>query len=629
MSDPTTFFANPADIAPGTLTELFLDAVDEFGGKRAYAGATYAQAEDVARRGAAALAQMGVGRGERAAILSENRLEWALADWACLCAGVVSVPIYSTLPAAQVKYILEDSGSKLVFVSDAEQAEKACEAAAGLERDVKIVVFGVGSREDGADGRGAGNAGDAGDAACASKGGIAWERFLALGDDADPEDFRATARQAQPEDIATMIYTSGTTGTPKGVMLTHNNLASNVRACRQTFDVSSDDSTISFLPLSHVLQRMVDYLFFVRGCFVSHGAIETVADDIKRLRPTLLVSVPRLYEKVYQKVLSATGLKGRLVGWAARTGEEATLIEEAGRTPSAGLRWRLAVADKLVFAKLREGMGGRLRFFVSGGAALSPKINRFFLGAGIRILEGYGLSETSPVTNVNTFERFRIGTVGRPVPGTEIRIAEDGEILVRGPQVMKGYHGLKEKTREAISEDGWFSTGDIGELSKDGYLTITDRKKDLIKTSGGKYVAPQAIENLLKQNPFFEQAVVVGEGRPFCSVLVAPAFDYLAQWASRTGIAVAAGEEGDGAKALLDNPTCQEHLKEQVFDALRNLARFETPKKIGLIGEPLTIENGMLTPTQKVKRRVVAERYAGMIDDFYDDRSAERTVFAG
>lgn len=652
MPEPTTRFANPADVPHGTLAALFLGAVDEFGGKRAYADATYAQVEDAVRQGAAALGRAGLERGARAAILSENRIEWALADWACLCAGVISVPVYSTLPAAQVAYILKDSGSALVFVSDAEQAAKAREAAAGLDREVEIVVF------DGA------SAGDAGAGGQAGGAAIAWEDFLARGRDAARDDFRATALQARPGDVATIIYTSGTTGTPKGVMLTHNNLASNVWACRRTLDVRSDDSTISFLPLSHVLQRMVDYLFFARGCLVSHGAIETVADDIKRLRPTLLASVPRLYEKVYQKVLGATGLKGRLVRWAAKTGREAALLEEAGRARPAGLRWRLALADKLVFAKLRAGLGGRLRFFVSGGAALAPEINRFFLGAGIRILEGYGLSETSPVTNVNTFERFRIGTVGQPVPGTEIRIAADGEILVRGPQVMKGYHGLEEQTREAISEDGWFSTGDIGELSEDGYLTITDRKKDLIKTSGGKYVAPQAIENLLKQNPFFEQAVVVGEGRQFCSVLVAPAFDYLAQWAAEAGVAGAEGGAGDeagagggagagsgaragaggganakggggeaggggGARALLENPACQEHLREQVFGALRDLARFETPKKIGLIAEPLTIENGMLTPTQKVKRRVVAERYAAMIDEFYDDRFAERTVFAG
>lgn len=639
MAEPTRSFANPADLPRGTLAELFLDAVERFGGQAAYGETTYAQVEDFARRAAGALAESGVERGARAAILSENRLEWALADWACLCAGVVVVPVYDTLPAAQVAYILKDSEASLVFASDAEQAAKASEAAASAGRDVKIVSFDGGNGGNGAaagdGGTGRGREGapasDGGDApsggATSREGGnrqpgsvVSWEDFLALGASLAAEDFRAKARRARPDDVATMIYTSGTTGTPKGVMLTHDNIASNVWAASQVLHVGSDDSTISFLPLSHVLQRMIDYLFFSAGCHVTHGAIDSVADDIKRLRPTLLASVPRLYEKVYQKVLGATGLKGKLVKWAAGVGREAALTEEAGRTAPAWLRARRGVADKLVFSKLREGLGGRLRFFVSGGAALAPEINRFFLGAGIRILEGYGLSETSPVTNVNTLDHFRIGTVGRPVPGTEIRIADDGEILVRGPQVMKGYHGLEEQTREVLTDDGWFSTGDVGELSADGFLTITDRKKDLIKTSGGKYVAPQPIENRLKQNPLFEQAVVVGEGRQFCAVLVAPALDFLQQWADTAGLA---GEP----RELLENPACQRHVEEQVFGALRNLARFETPKKIGLICEPLTIENGALTPTQKVKRRVVAERYAAMIDDFYDERFVERTVF--
>jgi len=637
MAEPTRSFANPADVPRGTLAELFLDAVERFGGQAAYGETTYAQVEDFVRRAAGALAASGVARGARAAILSENRIEWALADWACLCAGVVVVPVYSTLPAAQVAYILKDSKASLVFASDAEQAAKAGEAAASAGRVVKIVSFdgleggGAAGGEDEGHGREGAASSEDGNGrsrgAARAEGGdrpsldvVGWEDFLALGAAGGAEDFRASARRARPDDLATMIYTSGTTGTPKGVMLTHDNIASNVWAASQVLHVGSDDSTISFLPLSHVLQRMIDYLFFSAGCRVTHGAIDGVADDVKRLRPTLLTSVPRLYEKVYQKALGATGIKGKLVKWAAGVGREAAVAEEAGRIAPAWLRARRAVADKLVFAKLREGLGGRLRFFVSGGAALAPEINRFFLGAGIRILEGYGLSETSPVTNVNTLDHFRIGTVGRPVPGTEIQIADDGEILVRGPQVMKGYHGLEEQTREVLTDDGWFSTGDVGELSADGFLTITDRKKDLLKTSGGKYVAPQPIENRLKQNPLFEQAVVVGEGRQFCAVLVAPALDFLQQWAETAGLAGTPRE-------LIENPACQQRLEEQVFGALRNLARFETPKKIGLICEPLTIENGALTPTQKVKRRVVTERYASMIDDFYDERFVERTVF--
>ena len=539
---------------------------------------------------------MGTGRP----FSPENRAEWALADWSCLCAGVVDVPIYSTLPAHQVAYILEDSGAALLFVSDREQLEKARTAAEGLTREIEIVVF---------------------DAA-AGDGAVSWDDFLARGDDSGMDDFVGEAKLARPGDVATMIYTSGTTGTPKGVMLTHNNVSSNIRATERILEVGPDDLSISFLPLSHVLQRMVDYMFFCSGCTVTHGAIDTVAADMKLLRPTVLVSVPRLYEKVYQKVLDAGGVKGRLVAWAAGVGRRVALHREEGKAVPSMLGMRYAIADRLVFAKIRQAVGGRLRFFVSGGAALAPEINRFFLGAGITILEGYGLSETSPVTNVNTLEHFRIGTVGRPVPGTEIRIAEDGEILIRGPQVMKGYHGRDELTREVISEDGWFSTGDIGELSSDGYLRITDRKKDLIKTSGGKYIAPQLIENLLKQNAYVDQVVVVGEGRKFCSALVVPAFERLQAWAGEAGI------EARDAAALVEDPRCQALLQEEFFAELRDLARFETPKKIGLIADPFTVEDGTLTPTQKVRRPAVGAKYADLIDSFYRAESVERTMFA-
>ena len=606
MSETINYFANPSDIPEGTLVELFLDACGRLSGHDAYnpggeAGTlTYAGVQDEVRRAAAGLAHFGIRRGDRVAILSENRLEWALADWACLCTGAVDVPIYSTLPAAQVAYILEDSGASLVFVSDAEQHEKARDAIARAGLDMAVVVFDGGTDLQGA---------------------TRWDDFVAHGNGASMDDFVEEARRAGPEDLATMIYTSGTTGTPKGVMLTHNNLSSNIWATGQVLSLGEDDCSLSFLPLSHVLQRMVDYVFFTAGCTVTHGSIETVAADMKRLRPTVLVSVPRLYEKVYQSVLDAGGVKGKLIAWAAGVGRRMALCRERDARPSFTLNLQYGIADRLVFAKIRQAVGGRLRYFVSGGAALAPEINRFFLGAGITILEGYGLSETSPVTNVNSLGHFRIGTVGRPVPGTEIRIADDGEILIRGPQVMMGYYGLEEMTREVISEDGWFSTGDIGELSADGYLKITDRKKDLIKTSGGKYVAPQAIENLLKKNPYVDQAVVVGDGRKFCSVLVVPAFERLQSWAAEEGL------EADDSGALLAEPRSRALLKDQILGEMRDLARFETPKKIGLLAEPFTVENGALTPTQKVKRSVVTEQYGELIESFYRPEYVEQTIF--
>ncbi len=606
MSDTINYFGNPADIPEGTLVELFFDACGRLSGHGAYdpggetGTLTYAGVQDEVRRAAAALAHFGIKRGDRVAILSENRLEWALSDWACLCIGAVDVPIYSTLPAAQVAYILKNSGASLIFVSDAEQHEKARDAIARAGLDMTVVVFDGGTDLDGA---------------------TRWDDFVAHGDGASMDDFAREARRARPQDLATMIYTSGTTGTPKGVMLTHNNLSSNIWATGQVLSLGEDDCSLSFLPLSHVLQRMVDYVFFTAGCTITHGSIETVAADMKRLRPTVLVSVPRLYEKVYQSVLDAGGVKGKLISWAAGVGRRMALCRERGARPSFILNLQYGIADRLVFAKIRQAVGGRLRYFVSGGAALAPEINRFFLGAGITILEGYGLSETSPVTNVNSLEHFRIGTVGRPVPGTEIRIADDGEILIRGPQVMRGYYGLEEMTREVISEDGWFSTGDIGELSGDGYLKITDRKKDLIKTSGGKYVAPQAIENLLKKNPYVDQAVVVGEGRKFCSVLVVPAFERLHGWAAEEGL------EADDSGALLAEPRSRALLKDEILGEMRDLARFETPKKIGLLAEPFTVENGALTPTQKVKRSVVMEQYGELIESFYRPESVEQTIF--
>ena len=606
MSDTINYFANPSDIPEGTLVELFFDTCGRLSDHDAYSPGgdaptlTYARVQDEVRRAAAGLARAGIKRGDRVAILSENRLEWALADWACLCAGAVDVPIYSTLPAAQVAYILENSGASLVFVSDAEQHEKARDAIARAGLDLTIVVFDGGTDLDGATG---------------------WDDFVASGDSVSMDDFVREARRAQPQDLATMIYTSGTTGTPKGVMLSHNNLSSNIWATGQILTLGRDDCSLSFLPLSHVLQRMVDYVFFAAGCTVTHGSIETVAADMKRLRPTVLVSVPRLYEKVYQSILDAGGAKGKLVSWAAGVGRRMALCRERGAGAPFILNLQYGIADRLVFAKIRQAVGGRLRYFVSGGAALAPEINRFFLGAGITILEGYGLSETSPVTNVNSFEHFRIGTVGRPVPGTEIRIADDGEILIRGPQVMMGYYGLEEMTREVIAEDGWFSTGDIGELSSDGYLKITDRKKDLIKTSGGKYVAPQAIENLLKKNPYVDQAVVVGDGRKFCAVLVVPAFERLQSWAAEEGL-----EAGDTG-ALLAQSRSRDLLKDEILGEMRDLARFETPKKIGLLAEPFTVENGALTPTQKVKRSVVTEQYAELIESFYRPESVQQTIF--
>ncbi|HKJ93733.1 MAG TPA: long-chain fatty acid--CoA ligase, partial [Longimicrobiales bacterium] len=424
-------------------------------------------------------------------------------------------------------------------------------------------------------------------------------------------DFRERALSVKPDDVATILYTSGTTGPPKGVMLTHQNIYSNTQAVKPLLPMVSADVGLSFLPLCHILQRMVDYRQFQAGMTICYADISEVAQALGEIHPTIVVSTPRLYEKVYNAVMSATGVKGKLVRWAKGVGQRAADARLAGRRPALGTRLQFAIADRLVFHKLRERVGGRLKFFVSGGAPLAEHIARFFYSAGIMVLEGYGLTETSPVTNVNTLDDFRFGTVGKAVPGTELMIADDGEILVRGPQVMKGYFNLPDATAEAIDDDGWFHTGDIGEIDADGYLRITDRKKDLIVTAGGKNIAPQPIENYVKQSTLVEEAVMLGDRRPYPVILVVPAFDALRDWASRQGVT-----ETDDA-ALLENEQVKRHLEDEVFGLVSDFARFERPKKIGMLATEFTVEGGELTPTMKVKRRVVESRYADVIDALY------------
>jgi long-chain acyl-CoA synthetase len=609
------YTSNPTDLPEGTLCELFLGAVDAFRddvGFRFFPGegpeiqdVTYGDLFKRVRAAEGGLREMGLERGDKAAIISENRVEWAVSDYACLCSGVLDVPIYPTLTAEQVAYIIGNSGARVVFASE-ELVTKVLDAATGVEQDVTVVVFGP--------------------TASCPEGTVPWSDFLESGrrraGEETEEDFRARALEARPEDVATILYTSGTTGSPKGVQLTHNNLFSNVEASSRVLALKKVDSTMSFLPLSHVFQRMVDYLHLSQGVSIAYAhSVQTVADDLKLVRPSIVCSVPRLYEKVYDKVTAAEGLKRKLVQWASGVGDEWAEVKLAGVGPGAWLGLRYSIADALVFKKIRAAVGGNLRFFVSGSAPLSPKLNRFFYSIGLTILEGYGLTETSPVTNVNTFESFRIGTVGKAVPGTEIKIAEDGEILVRGPQVMKGYYNLPEATAAAIDSEGWFSTGDIGEIDDDGYLKITDRKKDLIKTSGGKYVAPQPIENELKASAFIDQVVVIGDRRKFCAVIIVPAFPALEKWARAIGLNVV-----DPA-ALLERREVQELFESEVSSNLGGLAHYEMPKKIGLIADAFTIEDGSLTPTQKVKRRVVEERYSDLIDAFYEPANVDRAVF--
>ncbi|NNF13046.1 MAG: long-chain fatty acid--CoA ligase [Gemmatimonadetes bacterium] len=602
------YVADDTPVPESTLTDLFFEAVDRFGGAPAFqrlesessvVDISYDEALERVRRVSAGLVSRGIERGDRVAILSENRPEWALADYGCLCSGVIVVPIYPTLTASQLAYILGDSEARLVFVSSQEQAEKVIEAAADLPTTPQVVTFDSTTVLD----------------------TVPWSLFLDVEPEIDAVAFRADALGAQPHDVATVLYTSGTTGQPKGVMLTHNNVASNVRASCMILPIGNADNTFSFLPLSHILQRMVDYLFFWTGCTIGYPrSLETLIVDLKKLEPTVVVSVPRIYEKIYNGVMAAEGLKKRLIEWAAGVADRVADLRLDGKEASGLLALKYSVADKLVFSKVKTAVGGRLRFFVSGGGPLAPSLNRFFYSIGLTILEGYGLTETSPVTNVNTVENFRIGSVGKPIPSTEVKIAEDGEILIRGPQVMKGYYKKPELTAEVIDAEGWFATGDIGEIDADGFLSITDRKKDIIVTAGGKNVAPQPVENLLATHGLVEQVVMVGDRRKHPSILVVPAFGPLESWARGEGISWSSRGE------LLADPAVVAHMESQLFGMLGAFASYEQPKKLALLDEEFTVENGMLTPTLKVKRRVVQEKLDAVIDRLYSEEAADCDV---
>lgn len=611
MSPPTAA-SDPTPVPESTLTRLFFDAIDRFGDREIFqrfdpsgriVDISYNEVLDVVRKVSGGLEARGLARGARAAILAENRPEWAYCDYGCLCSGVIAVPIYPTLTSAQIAFMFDNAEVNLVFASTDELVVKACEAAEQSEREIEIVAIDRSERDD----------------------VIQWADFLdagaALAAQGTMGGWRAEALSAEPHDVATILYTSGTTGTPKGVMLTHNNIASNVQASVMVLAIQDWDNTVSFLPLSHILQRMIDFLFFWVGCRVGYvRSMDSLIEDIGELQPTVVVSVPRVYEKIYNAVMGKSGPEKLIVDWAASVADRAADVRLAGRELSGLLALQYRIADKLVFSKVKNRVGGRLRFFVSGGGPLSPVLNRFFYSIGMTILEGYGLTETSPVTNVNTDSDFKIGTVGRPIPSTEVRIAEDGEILVRGPQVMKGYYKLPEATAAAIDADGWFATGDIGVLDAEGYLTITDRKKDIIVTAGGKNVAPQPIENRLKTHRYVEQVVMVGERRRYCSLLVVPDYELLGAWARDNGI------EG-GPEVLATHPDVIEHVEQELFAMLDDFARFERPKKVALVVDEFSVENGMLTPTLKVRRKVVNEKLDAVIDGLYADEAADATAY--
>jgi len=596
----------------GTLTELFFTSVERYADNRPAAVRAKIAGEwrsithrDLARRVVAVavgLKELGIRPGDRVSILSETRPEWAIADYACLCAQAADVPIYPTLTAKQTEYILKDSGAIGVFCSTTEQVAKVLEIRSALPALRYVIVF---------------------DAAAPRDGVMTLDELEAKGQAALGKypRLKEEAIAISPDALATLIYTSGTTGDPKGVILSHKNIWSNVQGGLQAMPLGPTDECLAMLPLSHVYERMVDYTLLAAGVIINYAeSFDKVAANLQEVRPTIVLSVPRLYEKVYARVLenalSGSGVKRRIFFWARKTGDDWATLRLAGRPIPPGLAIKRKIADRLVFAKLRARTGGRVRFFISGSAPLSAEIAKFFYSAGLPVLEGYGLTETSPVLTLNPLDRPRIGTVGIAFPEVQLKFAADGEILAKGPNVMAGYYNKPEATAEAIDKDGWFHTGDIGEMDADGYLKITDRKKDLIKTAGGKFIAPQPIENQVKLNKFVANAVLLGDKRKFSILLVVPNFEALEPWAKSQGLG------GASRRDLIANSLVQQKLDNEVQGMLSDVARYERPKRIVLLEQDFTIESGELTPTLKVKRRVVEKNYQQAIDRAYADAEA-------
>ena len=535
------------------------------------------------------LKEWGIQKGDRVAILSENRPEWMIADFACVCSGIIDVPVYATLTAEQTLYLLQNSRARIVFVSTLEQLRKvqSIQTKTAVE---KIVVM---------------------DDVAEVNVVPLWPLINGASTEPDP-DFDEQAHQIKPEDLATLIYTSGTTGTSKGVMLSHGNLTACAITASKQAEWEPGDVYLSFLPLSHVTARHVDYVCYLDGVTIVYCAVfDQLPEMLQEAKPTIIIAVPRVYEKIRGEAerRAGSGLTRKIFDWAVRVGTKHKAEIARGETPNS-LAWK--IANRLVFDKIRQGFGGRSRAYFSGGAPLGKDMAEWFCSVGIPIMEGYGLTETSPTLSVNRRGAFKIGSVGKVNDGLELKIAEDGEILVKGPTVFQGYWEMPEETRNSFV-DGWFKTGDIGELDSEGFLHITDRKKDLIKTSGGKFIAPQPIENALKANVLIAQAAVIGDKRKYASVILSPHFPLLEDWAHANGVAFSSRQE------LVGTAKVRELYKGIVEDLNKRLAHFETIKKIVIVPDEFTVASGEITPTLKLKRRVIEAKYKQQIDELYQE----------
>jgi long-chain acyl-CoA synthetase len=596
-----------------TIAELFDAITKKYGeGERPllmqkvekqYRGISYNEVRRNVELFAFGLASLGLKRGDRVSIVSENRPEWVVADMAMVCLGIVNVPIYPTLTPKQIEFIFNDAGVKVAIGSNSYQVGKILKIRDNVKTLSHVILM-------------------------SEKGGpppekvMTYSEIYALGkkheDKVGGSFFTKELRKAKPSDLLTIIYTSGTTGNPKGVMLSHYNMASNINASAGVLPLGESDVLLSFLPLCHSFERMAGYYTaFACGCSIAYAeSVDTVRDNLLEVKPTIVTTVPRLFERIHSRILKQveSGPKARqkIFFWAINVGMAHAKARRSGSIPPA-LNIQYSIASKLVFSKLKERTGGKIRFFVSGGAALPEGLGLFFEAVGILIIEGYGLTETSPVLAANRLDDYKFGTVGKPIPGVEIKIAEDGEILAKGPNIMVGYYNNKRATKEVIDSEGWFHTGDVGHFDQEGHLVITDRKKHLFVSSGGKNIAPQPIENLFVQSKFIDQFVLIGDGKQFLTALIVPEFDTLKEYAAGHGLSFV------NETQLVAEGSIRKLFQAEIDKIQKELPAYERVRRFELLDKPLTVEGGEITPTLKVKRKVVEEKFAHLIWKMYSD----------
>jgi len=565
-----------------------------------YVGISYAQLREMVTNCCTGFASIGIKRGDNIGLISENRPEWIVADLATVSLGAVTVPLYTTLAPKQIEYIFDNAGVRFAIVSNQFQLNKVLKIIDNVKTLEKVILFSDRNGDD-------------------NNRVLRFTDILKRGEDfgrTHPTFYTDSIQKVKPDDLLTIIYTSGTTGDPKGVMLTHRNLVSNIHAAAEVLPFDHTDTFLSFLPLCHSFEKMAGYLTaLASGAMIAYAeSIETVRDNLLEIRPTVMTAVPRFFERLYDRIRkqvdSEPPIKRRIFFWSAMVGRKTAKANREKRI-SPLLRPQRAIADALVYRKFRNRLGGRLRFLVSGGAALGKDLGEFFESIGIKVVEGYGMTESSPVISVNRLDRYKFGTVGFPIPGIEVKIAADGEILTRGPHVMKGYWNDGKATREAIDSDGWLHTGDVGMFDDQGYLVITDRKKHLFVSSGGKNIAPQPLENLFLQSMYVDQFVLIGDRRMFLTALIVPDFERLKSFAAKNNISYTS--ESD----LVKRPEIYKLIESDLHALQKDLAQFERVRRFALLDKPLTIENGEMTPSLKVKRKVVEEKFRDVIERMY------------